>query len=203
MVRDRAVQVGKIAAASVCQEVTARAARRAGHHREMRILTLGLPLLFAAACTSGPSKQDASRLFVATTAAVQTAQQKAVTSTQALTTPAARNLDYIGPCDGEGSFEIKGTYDDASGSGAAAAFDLQASFNNCVSLTHTALDGNLHWSSTSDASGFSASLGGSISFSDQTSSAACDLDLHMAVTTTSISYAGTVCGYDVTTDLGL
>src|SRR4051794_27614636 len=98
----------------------------------MRIL---LPILVLAACTDGPSKQDAQRLFIATTGAVQTAQQKAVTSTQALVAPTARNLDYIGPCDGEGSFEIKGLFDDASGNGAAAAFDLQANFNNCVSLT--------------------------------------------------------------------
>jgi hypothetical protein len=163
-----------------------------------------LPILFVAACTSGnATKQDASRLFVATTTAVQAAQQKAVTSTQAQFAPAARNLDYTGPCDSEGSFEIKGIYDDASGNGAAAAFDLQANFNNCVSLTRTALDGNLHWSSTSDANGFSAAMTGSIAFSDQTTSATCDLDLHMAVTSSSISYSGTVCGYDVNADLGL
>jgi len=167
----------------------------------MRIL---LPILFVAACTSGTAtKQDASRLFVATTTAVQAAQQKAVSSTQAQFAPAARNLDYIGPCDGEGSFEIKGLYDDASGNGAAAVFDLQANFNNCVSLTHDALDGNLHWSSTSDANGFSAAMTGSISFSDQSTSASCDLDLHMAVSSAAISYSGTVCGYDVKTDLGL
>jgi len=169
-------------------------------------MRIWLSILFVAACTSGnATKQDASRLFVATTTAVQAAQQKAVSSTQAqlAPAPAARNLDYIGPCDGEGSFEIKGVYDDASGNGAAAAFDLQANFNNCVSLTHTALDGNLHWSSTSDANGFTASMSGSIAFSDQTTSATCDLDLHMAVSSSSISYSGTVCGYDVNTDLGI
>jgi hypothetical protein len=166
-------------------------------------MRIWLPILFVAACTSGTSKQDASRLFVATTTAVQAAQQKAVASTQAQLLPGVRNLDYIGPCDGEGSFEIKGTYDDASGTGAAAAFDLQASFNNCVSVTHTALDGNLHWSSTSDANGFTAAMTGSIAFSDQTTSATCDLDLHMAVSAASISYTGSVCGYDVKADLGL
>ena len=167
-------------------------------------MRIWLPILFVAACTSETAtKQDASRLFVATTTAVQAAQQKAVSSTQAQLAPTARNLDYIGPCDGEGSFEIKGIYDDASGNGAAAAFDLQASFNNCVSLTHTALDGHLHWSSTSSANGVTASMSGSSAFSDQTTSASCDLDLHMAIVGAAISYTGSVCGYDETADLGL
>jgi hypothetical protein len=166
-------------------------------------MRIWLPVLFVAACTSGPSKQDATHLFIATTTALSSAQQKAVTSTKvAQLAPAARNLDYIGPCDGEGSFEIKGVYDDASGTGTAAAFDLQANFNDCVALNHDALNGNLHWSSTSDANGFAAALAGSLSFSDQTTSAACDLNLQMAVTESSVTYSGTVCGYDVK-DLGI
>ena len=147
-------------------------------------MRIWIPILLVSACTSGPSKDDASRLFLATTTAVQSAEQKAVTSTQAVAAPAVRNLDYIGPCDGEGSFEVKGTVDDS-----ALAFDLQTSFTNCVSVSHVALDGSLHFSP--------AALSGSISFSDQTTSASCDLDLQFAGTAVS----GTVCGYDVR-DLG-
>ena len=142
-----------------------------------------LPLVFATACTDGPSKDDASRLFLATTTAVQAAEQKAVTSTQAVA-PAVRNLDYTGPCDSEGSFEVRGTVDDT-----ALAFDVQTTFTNCVAVSHVALDGSLHFSPSA--------LTGSVSFSDQTTSASCDLDLQFSGT----SVSGHVCGYDVK-DLG-
>jgi hypothetical protein len=164
-----------------------------------------LPLvLLVAACTdSATSKPDASRLFVATTDAVVAAQAKAVTATQsALTAPAVRNLDYIGPCSAEGSSEVRGTYDDA-GTAAASTFELQVTFTNCVDLTGNALDGGLHWSSTASATGFDATLTGSIDWSDHMNQASCDLDLHMAVSDSTILYAGTVCGYDVQTDLHL
>lgn len=165
-----------------------------------------LPLvLLVAACTdSGPSKSDASRLFVAATGAVTAAQSKAVTATQqtALTAPAVRNLDYIGPCSAEGSSEVRGTYDD-SGTASASTFDLQVTFTNCVDVTGNALNGGLHWTSSAGASGFDATLTGSIDWSDHQNQASCDLDVHMAVSESSILYAGSVCGYDVQTDLHL
>jgi hypothetical protein len=165
-----------------------------------------LPLvLLVAACTdSGPSKRDASRLFVATTGAVTAAQAKAVTATQQsqLTAPAVRNLDYIGPCSAEGSSEVRGTYDDA-GSAAASTFELQVTFTNCVDVAGNALNGSLHWNSSASSTGFDATLTGSIDWSDHQNSASCDLDLHMAVTDSTILYAGTVCGYDVQADLHL
>jgi hypothetical protein len=160
-------------------------------------------VLLVAACTDpSTSKPDASRLFVATTDAVVAAQAKAVTATQQLTAPAVRNLDYIGPCSAEGSSEVRGTYDD-SGNAAASTFELQVTFMNCVDVTGNALDGSLHWSSSASASGFDATLSGSIDWSDHMNQASCDLDLHMAVTSSTILYAGTVCGYDVQTDLHL
>lgn len=149
-------------------------------------MRIWLPIVMAlSACTSSqPSKDDASRLFLATTTAVNAAEHKAVTSTQALNAPAVRNLDYIGPCESEGSFEVKGTADDT-----ALTFDLQTTFTNCVAASHIALDGSLHFSPSA--------LTGSISFSDQTTSATCDMNLAFSGTAVS----GTVCGYDVR-DLG-
>jgi hypothetical protein len=165
-----------------------------------------LPLVvLVAACTdSGPSKSDASRLFVATTGAVTAAQAKAVTATQSALTaaPLVRNLDYVGPCGAEGSSEVRGTYDD-SGTAAASTFELQVSFTNCVDATGDALNGSLHWSSSQSSTGFDATLTGSMDWSDHQNQASCDLDLHLAVTTSSILYAGTVCGYDVQADLHL
>jgi hypothetical protein len=165
-----------------------------------------LPLvLLVAACTdSGPSKSDASRLFVATTGAVTAAQSKAVTATQQsqLTAPAVRNLDYIGPCSAEGSSEVRGTYDD-SGTAAASTFQLQVSFTNCVDVTGNALNGSLQWTSNQSSTGFDATLTGSIDWSDHQNAASCDLDLHLAVNESTILYAGTVCGYDVQADLHL
>lgn len=164
-----------------------------------------LPLVvLVAACTdSGPTTQEASLLFVATTGAVTSAQAKAVSATQsALTAPAVRNLDYIGPCGAEGSSEVRGTYDDA-GTAAASTFELQVTFTNCVDLTGNALNGSLHWSSSASSTGFDATLSGSVDWSDHQNQASCDLDLHMAVNGSSILYAGSVCGYDVQADLHL
>ena len=141
-----------------------------------------LPLVLLAACSDGTSKQDASKLYSATSSAITAAQAKA----QASTTDT--NLDYTGPCDSEGSVHVAGI-DDAM----AGTYDLHVTFANCVSLTRVALDGDLHWAATPT----SGTLTGSISFSDRTTSASCDLDLTFALSGGSAIYAGTVCGYDI------
>ena len=144
-----------------------------------------LALVALAACTSSaPSKGDASKLYSATSQAMTTAQAKAVASTTGI------NIDYTGPCDAEGSYHVHGVQDTTAGT-----FDLQVDFANCVSTTRVALDGGIHYA----ASPTSGTLTGSMSFSDRTTSAMCDLDLQFALSGGAAIYAGTVCGYDIGT----
>jgi len=141
-----------------------------------------LALVAVAACTSGTSKQDASKLYSATSSAITAAQAKAAASTSGI------NIDYTGPCDSEGSVHVHGVQDDTQGT-----FDLQVDFTNCVSATRVALDGGIHFASTPT----SGTLTGSMAFSDRTTSATCDLDLQFSLSGGAATYAGTVCGYDI------
>jgi hypothetical protein len=143
-----------------------------------------LALVVVAACTSGTSKQDASKLYSATSQAITGAQAKAVASTTGI------NIDFNGPCESEGGYHVKGLEDMMAGT-----FDLQVTFTDCVDANRVALDGDVHYASTTT----SGTLTGSMSFSDRTTSAMCDLDLHFALSGGMTFYAGTVCGYDIGT----
>ena len=144
-----------------------------------------LALVLVAACTSSaPSKQDASKLYSATSQAITAAQAKATASTTGI------NIDYTGPCDSEGSYHVTGVDDTTAGT-----FSLHVVFDNCVDLQRVALAGDVQF----DASTTSGTLSGSIGFSDRTTSAMCDLDLRFALSGGASTYAGTVCGYDIGT----
>jgi hypothetical protein len=66
-----------------------------------------------------------------------------------------------------------------------------------------ALDGNLHWTSTATGTSFTASMTGSLGYTDANTSASCDFELHLAVSASTVTYSGSVCGYDVQTDLSI
>jgi hypothetical protein len=167
----------------------------------MKALTL-LSLIVVAAC-SGPSKQDAAKVFAAATTSMATAQQHAVSAAQttAVRAPAQLGLNYSGPCALGGTAAVTGSYD-ATGTGMDAAFDLQTTFSGCSDGVGS-LDGNLHWTSTANGTSFAASMTGSLSYADANTNASCDFDLHLAVTGQSVTYTGSACGYDVKADLGL
>ena len=161
-----------------------------------------LPLVVLAACSNQPTKQESLRTFAAASSAMSTAQSKAVTQARgtALTAPADLSLSFNGPCTLGGTLAVNGSYT-GDGSDDHAAFDLTTSFNGCVDVGGT-LDGDLHWTSTADANGFSAAMTGNIDWSSGNDSASCGFDLHLAVTQSSVTYGGTLCGYDVA-ELGL
>jgi len=165
-------------------------------------MRIWLPFVLLAACSSGPSKSDATRVFASATTSMASAQSRAVSAAHggaALNAPAALSLQYSGSCPAGGTVAVNGSYDD-SGNGMAAAFDLDTSFTGCKDLTGT-LDGDLHWTSTADATGFTSSMTGSLVWSDGQDSASCDFDLHLSVNAAAVSYSGSVCGYNVQ-DLG-
>ncbi len=168
----------------------------------MTRMTLLLPFVIAA-CSGGPTKQEASRLFGAAGVEMASAQSSAVSAAHgkhALIAPAQLSLDYSGPCALGGTAGVTGNYDDTSGSGSNAAFDMTLTFSACQGAAGK-LDGSVHWTSTATSTGFSAAMNGNLAWTDGNDSASCGIDVQLALTATSISYSGTICGYDVTTDL--
>jgi hypothetical protein len=96
-----------------------------------------------------------------------------------------------------GGVTVKGKYT-GEGSDDRATFDLETTFAGCHEAAGT-LDGNLQWESDASSAGFSASITGELDWTGNNGSASCDFDLSLAVTSTSVSYSGHLCGYDVGT----
>lgn len=141
-------------------------------------------------------------MFGAAGLAMTSARASAVAAGQghAFVAPAQLSLDYSGPCLLGGTAAVNGAYDDGSGSGDHAAFDLTVTFNACRGVDGT-LDGSMHWTSVASDTGFSAAMNGNLDWTDGNDSASCGIDVQLALTSTSVSYSGAVCGYDVQTDL--
>jgi hypothetical protein len=156
-----------------------------------------VPMLVLAACSSGPTEQESVQVFAATTVAMNTARGHAVVETSGSNTSVA----FSGPCTLGGSVSVTGSYE-GSDAGDRAAFDLKTTFNGCKELTGT-LDGSLQWTSVADGNGFTAAMTGEIDYEGGDTSASCDFDLHLAVTSSTVNYSGSMCGYDVQADLGL
>jgi hypothetical protein len=158
------------------------------------------PFLLIAACSSGPSKEESLKIFLATDGAMASAQANAVAASRhAALAPDSLTVNYSGNCLVGGTVAVAGNYE-GSRTDDRAQFDLTMSFVNCRDLTGQ-LDGSLTWSSTASGSMFNASMTGGISYKDPNTDASCDYDLHLAVAPALVSYSGTMCGYDVQTEL--
>lgn len=162
----------------------------------MRITRL-LPFVLLVACSTGPSKEDSTRVLAGMTTAATTAQSAAVADarTHAAAVPGALAIAYSGACLGGGTVAVDGTYD-GTGTGDTAVFDMTMTFASCRSLTGDTVDGDLHWSSTAGAGMFDESMTGHVSYQGGNVDASCDFDMTLAVTPLSLSYAGSMCGYD-------
>ena len=150
-----------------------------------------------AACTDNASKQESVQIFAAATTAMTSAQSNAVEQARAghLVAPADVRLDYAGACSLGGGVTVTGNYS-GEDTGDRAVFDLQTSFAGCREATGT-LDGTLRWESDASADGFTASMTGELDWTGNNGSASCDFDLSLSLTSTSVHYAGHLCGYDV------
>jgi hypothetical protein len=163
----------------------------------MKLLNL-LPIVLVAACSSGPSKQDSTQIFASATSALTVAQGDAVAQAGGGSGDLA--LDFTGPCALGGTVSVNGSY---TGDGSEmAAFDLAASFNGCSQLGGS-IDGDLHWTSSTSATGYTAAMTGELDWDGNDSSGSCTFDVHIAISNTAVSYSGSLCGYDVTTSLTL
>ncbi len=166
----------------------------------MKIVRL-LPLIVLAACTSGPTKEDAARVFSATSTALASTQNKAVAQAHASKAPTALTVDYAGSCALGGTVSMTGSYD-SSGIGDHTTFDLSTAVTGCKDLAGQ-LDGSIHWTSDATPTGFAAALDGTITFVGSNTSATCDFNMNLALTAVSVSYTGSLCGYDAQAELHL
>lgn len=159
-----------------------------------------LPIVFAAACSDQPTKEESIRVWSSASVSLSNAQTSAVTQARTGGGTADVDLNYTGACTLGGSVSVNGNYA-GDGNDDHAAFDLTATFDGCKDIGGS-LDGDIHWTSTADAAGFSAGMTGSLSWENGNDSATCDFDLHLAVTQTAITYGGTLCGYTMA-ELGI
>lgn len=165
-------------------------------------MTMILPLCLLAACSDGPTKEESAKIFAAASTAMSSAQTRAVADargTSSLAPADSLDLDFSGPCTLGGTARITGSYE-GDGTGDQAAFDLRTTFAGCHELTGT-LDGELHWTSVVDNTGFKASMTGGLDWHGSDGDASCDFDLSLEVSQTGVSYGGTLCGYDVAAEL--
>lgn len=167
-----------------------------------RLSMIVLPMCLLAACSDGATKEESVQIFAAASTASSSVQSRAVADARTHSGLAAADtltLDYSGPCTLGGTAAVNGSY---AGDGAddRAAFDLHTKFVGCKELTGT-IDGELDWTSVADANGFRATLSGGLDWTSNDGSASCDFDLALDVGATGISYGGTLCGYDVATEI--
>ena len=162
-----------------------------------------LPLLLLAACTDNASKEESVQIFATASTVLGSAQAKAVSDARGaqLVAPAELTVDFSGPCLLGGTVALKGTYV-GDGDDERAAFDLDATFDNCRDVGGT-LDGGLAWTSEATTAGFAATLDGGLDWKGNDASASCDFDLALTVGETGVVYGGHLCGYDVRTELVL
>jgi hypothetical protein len=162
-------------------------------------LTKLLPVLGLAlvACTDNATKQESVQIWATAFGAMSSAQSDAVEQAKGanLTDADAVTVDFTGPCTLGGSVVVKGEYagdrtDDR------AEFDLVTSFSGCREIGGT-LDGSIRWTSTASATGFAARMDGGLDWSGTNASASCGFDVELALTRTSVSYGGHLCGHDV------
>ena len=165
-------------------------------------LTKLVPLILIAACSSGPSKQDSLKVFAATNSAMASIQSTAVTASRTTAlVPASVTVNYTGACTGGGTAAVTGTYD-GDGTNDQAAFDMTMTFTNCTEELGS-IDGTMHWTSVASGTSFMSTMTGSISYHDPQTDASCAYDVSLDVTSTTVTYSGTMCGYDVDADLNI
>lgn len=162
----------------------------------MKIVKL-LPFLLIAACSSEPSKEESIQVFAAATASMSSTQSRATLGTSGNAT-----LEYTGACILGGSFSVIGSYLNTGAGGERTTFDLTTTFDNCNEGTGT-LDGSMQWTSVADGNYYSASMVGDLAFSGSNVDTSCAFDLHMTVEPVTVTYSGSVCGYDIAADLDI
>ena len=162
-------------------------------------------LVSVAACGSNntATKEESLQIFAAATAAMSSAQSRALSDAQqGLQVPAEVTINFSGPCTLGGRVGMTGSAETSDTAGRVAV-DLKATFDGCRE-PQGALDGDLHTTSTVDGSNVTVTLKGDLDWEDGNgASASCEFDMKTAVTSETVVVSGHLCGFDVAVDLGL
>lgn len=106
------------------------------------------------------------------------------------------NINSSDACAVSGDVTLVGSYDSVAG------FDLTASFAACQE-SEGAIDGDLHWVETTSGAGIIDTWTGTLELTDATTTASCVFDYQSITSETGVTLSGTICGFDVSTDLDL
>lgn len=164
-------------------------------------------LVSVAACGSNntATKEESLQIFAAASAAMSSAQSRALSDAQqlrAVGAPAELTIDFSGPCTLGGRVGMTGSVE-TSDAADLVAVDLKATFDGCREPQGT-LDGDLRTTSTVNGTNISVTLKGDIDWEDGNgASASCEFDMKTAVTSETVVVSGHLCGFDVAADLGL
>jgi hypothetical protein len=162
----------------------------------MKLLIGLLAVSSLVACgDSGPSQQDSFQAFGAATAAMSSAQSRAIQAAQAVA-PADLVLNFEGACQTGGAVKVLGNYSGTGGQ--SAVFDLATTFTDCADA-QGALDGALTWTSVAEGTKYTATMKGDIDWQGAQASAGCDFNVTVSVDGQAVTYGGSVCGYDIAT----
>jgi hypothetical protein len=143
-----------------------------------------------------PSNRGAEHAFSSADTAISTAARSVGSR---LTAPLAGTVNVSAACSRGGTVALAGSFDT---SGTGTSFDVDATFAACAEAEGT-LGGNLHWTSKIEGARIEDSWRGTLSFADATGTYSCTFDLTSIVDPTGVHYSGSLCGYDVQTDLNL
>jgi hypothetical protein len=164
-----------------------------------KLLSL-LPCALLVGCDSGPSREESVMIWSSATSALASAQGDAVTTIGS----GQSTLDFSGPCDLGGSVSLSGSYTDSDDpvESADASFDLGATFSSCKTL-HGSIDGELRWTATTNSTSVTTSMKGDLDWEGQNGSGSCHFDLETVLSESIYSFKGSLCGYDVASELSL
>lgn len=144
-----------------------------------------------------PDHTQARRAFDGASGAIDTAF--AHLGSQSRIAPFGGTVDFSEPCSLSGSLDLNGSYDDSD---AGTSIDLVAGFNACEEAEGT-LGGSLHWVSSMSGTHIEDHWTGTLTLDDPSGSYSCAFDLHAITDDFEVTYNGSICGYDVSADLGL
>lgn len=152
--------------------------------------------------TERPSRARAASILTAATSALGSAKSDALDSSQ-LTAPDVLDVSYTSPCDLGGHFDFAGTYE-FNRDDPAATWDLDIQFLACAYREAT-FDGDLRWNQRVNTTGdILERITGTLSLAVPEGDLSCAFDLTIETAATGASsYHGTVCGYDVESELSV
>lgn len=162
----------------------------------MKLLSL-LPLAVLVGCDSGPSKEESVQIYASASSSLATAQGAAV----AQAGDGNVTLDYSGACALGGTVGLAGGYSDGGTTG-DATFDLHATFSACNGGVGT-ISGDLHWAATVTDTSVTTSMKGDLDWEGRDGSGSCHFDMEIIVSEALYSFKGSLCGYDVGSELSL